>query len=153
MIKHLRSPGPGEPFNVEAHRSILSQQWRKDVATLNDLEGNLHDPSLDPTLRAHYTVHYEFVQERARTYFAELCRLTVPAPGPPLHADPNLLAIQAVFRASHESVTAAWDSFSATQNSYAGILKAAYVSYQETLRANTDAYREAIAVWERQMQK
>lgn len=132
---------------------MLSQQWRRDVATLNDLEENLHNPSLDPMLRAHYTVYYESVQERERTCFAELCRLTVPAPGPPLHADPNLLALQAVFKASHESITAAWDSFSATQSSYAGILKAAYVTYQETLRANTDAYREAIAVWERQMQK
>jgi len=153
MIKQLRSPGPVEPFNVETHRSMLSQQWRRDVATLNDLEENLHSPSLDPLLRAHYTVHYEFVQERARTFFVELCRLTVPAPGPPLHADPNLLAIQAGLKASHESATAAWDSFNATQASYAGTLRAAYVSYQETLRASTDAYREAIAVWERQMQK
>ena len=75
-------------------------------------------------------------------FFAELSRLTVPAPGPPLHACPNLVAIQDAWRANQAANDAAWNTYNTTQ-------QAAWRSFQEAQRASSDAYSKAMKMWER----
>lgn len=135
-----------ESFNIETYRSEVSQQWRRALAAMAELEPRLHDPDLSSALRVEYNRYYEQVCERERVFFAELSRLTVPSPGPPLHACPNLVAIQAARRDTQAANDAAWNAFNTTQ-------LAAWRSFQELQRASSDAYSKAMEMWERQLKK
>ncbi|KAF9128221.1 hypothetical protein BG015_004375, partial [Linnemannia schmuckeri] len=110
LARQVRPPAPAEPFNIDTYRSEVMQEWRREVAALKDLEPRLSEPHLDPQLRVDYTRYYEQVLERERGFFAELRRLTVPAPGPPLHADPNLVAINSSYSATLAAHKNAWET-------------------------------------------
>ncbi|KAG9067530.1 hypothetical protein KI688_012313 [Linnemannia hyalina] len=137
---------PAEPYHIDTYRFDMWQQWRRAVKVLNDLEPQLSNQYLVPEVHSQYYHHYERVCERERVFFAELSRLTVPSPGPPLHACPNLLAIQADRRDTQAAIDAAWNAFNTTQ-------LAAWRSFQESQRASSDAYSKATEMWERQLKK
>lgn len=136
-----RTSTSAEPFSIDTYRSEMMQEWRRATAILNDLGLQLSDQHLDPQLRDHFVHHYEYERDRERGFFAELRRLTVPAPGPPLHADPNLVSINSSYNATLAAHKDAWETYNASH-------QAAWLSHQETLRASAAAYREAVAKWE-----
>ncbi|KAF9114929.1 hypothetical protein BGX30_006445, partial [Mortierella sp. GBA39] len=97
-----------EPFHIDAYWSDVWQQWRRALKVLNDLEPQLANQYLAPKVHSHYYWYYEQARDRERTLFTELSRLTVPPPGPPLEADPNLVAIHTVWGATDAAHQAAW---------------------------------------------
>ncbi|KAF9123843.1 hypothetical protein BG015_005235 [Linnemannia schmuckeri] len=133
-------PAPVEPFHIDTYRSDVWQQWRRMVAALNDLTPHLSNQYLAPEAYERYYRHYEQVLDRERTLFAELTRLTVPTPGPPVQEDPNLVAIHTAWSVNTTAHQAAWSTYNSTQ-------QAAWSSYQESQRQSWVAYREALSAW------